>query len=733
MSTADVRIESPSDEKQSGQDEQPPEASPERTGTAEPDGEGAGPSGGTGASGEAPEAGEEDGAWDDGLIARRSRGASAPGERSRSRASALWGADPDPAPADAGGGEAWEFPGASTVPEGRSAGPRTAEAPQRTSTREAQADEDPAEWPPHDADDGRSARKETQDEESGQGRRVAALRRLVDLSRSRIPGRVLAEAQRVLDSAGARGRLPRAYTTVAIAGATGSGKSSLFNALAGTRLSQAGMRRPTTSTPVACSWEIPGAGTVDGLLDRLAIPPSTRRLMRPESDWRGRIDSVARNELEGLVLIDMPDHDSAAAGHREQVDRLLRLVDAVVWVVDPEKYADAVLHERYLRPLAGYAEVTFIVLNQTDRLPGEATDAVLNDLRRLLDEDGMALGEHGEPGARVLATSALVGEGIDELRTELSEFVQEHRAAELRLSADLDGVVERLRPVYTTPGSGAVPSAPAGLTEEVRESFADQLASAAGAVTAGQAAERVWLRHAQRACGTPWAQLQHWYDERQRRSSEVREAAAADVGDGADQDAVAGPSAAGGTTGGSGSACPRVARPAVAHAVRTVVDQAAAGLPEAWRRSVRDAAWRGAAGLPEALDEALRNDAGPEGAAADAAASAGDAAAAERGTQRPVEVPLASDTAKGGGGRAAAPPRPVWWTLAFLGQLGLLALQVLGAVWVLATALGASVGEEWMGVALLIGGMAGGSLLAWGCRFAARGPAAAYGQREELR
>ena len=75
----------------------------------------------------------------------------------------------------------------------------------------------------------------------------------------------------------------------------------------------------------------------------------------------------------------------------------------------------------------------------------------------------------------------------------------------------------------------------------------------------------------------------------------------------------------------------------------------------------------------------------------------------------------------------------MWWALALVGQLGLLALQVLGAVWVLATALGVSFGDEWMGVALLIGGMGGGSLLAWGCRFAARGPAAAYGQREELR
>ena len=769
MSTTDVRADGSSDEKQATSgDTEGGDGSLGETGEAKE----ASASGGdlsreTGAAGEpgdgadvaaGADGDEEAGAWDDGLIARRARGASVPGERQAgSRAAALWGVEPGPASSDAGTADesGWEFAGGA----GRSERQRASDS-HRTSqgslgTGKA-AGRPLTDWPVSDASSAQAYENEAQGEAGSLGRRVAALHRLLDLSRSRIPGSVLVEAQRVLDAAGARKQLPRAYTTVAIAGATGSGKSSLFNALAGTRLSQAGMRRPTTATPVACSWEVPGAGPADGLLDRLAIPASTRRLMRPESDWRGRIDDAARNELEGLVLIDLPDHDSAAEGHREQVDRLLRLVDAVVWVVDPEKYADAVLHERYLRPLAGYAEVTFIVLNQTDRLPGEAKDAVLNDLRRLLDEDGMALGEHGEPGARVLATSALVGEGIDELRTEMGAFVAERRAAGLRLNADLDGIVERLRPVYSTPGQAVAANALPGLTEEVRDDFADQLARAAGAVTAGQASERTWLRLAERACGTPWAQLQHWYDERRSTNSqtevpELADAAAdtdheagahamsgtdiahgvADVGSDVPAAAYApaasgtsgavgasGPAGAAGASRGSGDALPRVSRPAVAHAVRTVVEQAAAGLPEAWHRSVRDAAWRGASGLPEALDEALREEGGPEG----------ECEASER---------TAGNVAKAGRARAAEPApvprRPVWWTLALVGQLMLLALQVLGAVWVLGTALGAGVGEEWMGVALLIGGVLGASLLAWGCRFAARGPAAVYGQREEWR
>ena len=114
----------------------------------------------------------------------------------------------------------------------------------------------------------------------------------------------------------------------------------------------------------------------------------------------GTLRRTAAPELRGLILLDLPDHDSSDTGNRAQVDRMLELVDAVIWVVDPEKYADAVLHERYLRPLAGYAEVMFVVLNQVDRLPGDAADQVVDDLRRLLDEDGLALGEHGEPGRR---------------------------------------------------------------------------------------------------------------------------------------------------------------------------------------------------------------------------------------------------------------------------------------------------------------------------------------------
>ncbi|MYW11317.1 ATP-binding protein, partial [Streptomyces sp. SID2563] len=345
-----------------------------------------------------------------------------------------------------------------------------------------EAEQTPDEAPEEDEDDGRPQVEAYVDSGSPLRPRLDALRELVGLSRARLDRAALAEAGRVLDEAAARQRLSSRHTVVAIAGASGSGKSALFNALAGAQLSETGLRRPTTSSPLACSWTDGAAG----LLDRLAVPGRLRRRPAP--------GAAADEALQGLVLVDLPDHDSAAKGHRDQVDRVLALVDAVIWVVDPEKYADAALHERYLRPLAGHAEVTFVVLNQIDRLPGEAADQVLDDLRRLLDEDGMALGEHGEPGATVLPLSALTGEGVGELRELLGRFVQDRTAATRRLSADVDAAAARLRPVYVAEGRP-------GLGERAREEFTDRLAEAVGAAAAGQAAEREWRRNAGRACG----------------------------------------------------------------------------------------------------------------------------------------------------------------------------------------------------------------------------------------
>ncbi|MER5556035.1 GTPase [Streptomyces sp. NPDC002793] len=522
--------------------------------------------------------------------------------------------------------------------------------------------------------------------------RLDALRELVGLSRARLDGDTLAEAGRVLDEASARQRLSSRHTVVAIAGATGSGKSTLFNALAGVQISDTGLRRPTTSAPIACSWTDGAAG----LLDRLAIPGRLRR--RPVQG------STAVDEaLQGLVLVDLPDHDSAATGHREQVDRVLALVDAVIWVVDPEKYADAALHERYLRPLAGHAEVSFVVLNQIDRLPGEAADLVLDDLRRLLDEDGMPVGEHGEPGATVMPLSALTGAGVGDLRELLGRFVQARTAAARRLSADVDAAAARLRPVYVAEGRP-------GLGERAREEFTDRLADAVGAGAAGQAAEREWRRNAGRACGTPWLRLWRWYEStRQLGGLDLMAQVLAPP-----EEEI-------------------TARQRVEQAVRKLADDAVDGLPAPWAQAVREAAVSGAKGLPEALDELSRRAQAEAGGRSRGRSGSGDTGSAPVGRGGPAGVPGAPAAEARGGGRGGRPPRPAWWPAAVLAQASMTLLQIFGGLWLLGQIVGVLEPGLLVPALLMLAGVVGGPLVEWSCAAAARGPARRYGQEAERR
>ena len=106
------------------------------------------------------------------------------------------------------------------------------------------------------------------------------------------------------------------------------------------------------------------------LLDWLGVLPR-HRFARESA-----LDGDDEAGLRGLVLLDLPDFDSVERTHRLEVDRLLGLVDLMVWVVDPQKYADRVLHDGYLRQFRRHRDVTVVVLNQADRLAPADADRV---------------------------------------------------------------------------------------------------------------------------------------------------------------------------------------------------------------------------------------------------------------------------------------------------------------------------------------------------------------------
>jgi len=276
--------------------------------------------------------------------------------------------------------------------------------------------------------------------------RLAALAELTRLGLARAaadgPGfdpALLRDAEQLLRRSGERMRMSAAHTVVALAGGTGSGKSSLFNALSGATFSPPGVTRPTTRHSHACVWGMEGAAP---LLDWLGVQRRHRY---------GRASALDEGEtsLTGLLLLDLPDHDSVVSGSAALVDRLVKLADMLVWVLDPLKYADAAVHQRYLVPLAGHSAVTTVVLNQSDTLSPEEIDDCAADLRRLLDAEGLL-------DTQVLVTSATTGAGLDELKAVLAVAVAARHAASDRIAADIDVLLDRFA-VYSGEPLAGVP------------------------------------------------------------------------------------------------------------------------------------------------------------------------------------------------------------------------------------------------------------------------------------
>jgi GTP-binding protein EngB required for normal cell division len=402
--------------------------------------------------------------------------------------------------------------------------------------------------------------------------RLDALAKFLRLVDPYLPDADLVAAHTLVERAGTRLALSRDHTVVALAGSTGSGKSSLFNALARLKLSPVGVRRPTTGAAHACVWG--PLEPANRLLDWIGVLPR-QRFIRESA-----LDGDDEAALRGLVLLDLPDFDSIERSHRLEVDRLLGLVDQVVWVVDPQKYGDRILHQAYLSQFSAHSGVTIVVLNQADRLSTADTEIVLGDLRRLLDEDGLS-------GAPVLATSAKQPGMLTELRETLEKTVADRQAALRRLAADLESVSQ---PLMATIGP------PAGEDEVDRATvrqLSDALAASAGVGAVADASAGSYRHRATAATGWPLVR-----GLRKLRPDPLRRLHLAEK---KPTDSV------------STDIVPRTSMPeadaaqksAVGISVRAVADRAAAPLPPMWAPALTTAARSRTADLPDALDRAI--------------------------------------------------------------------------------------------------------------------------------
>jgi len=248
---------------------------------------------------------------------------------------------------------------------------------------------------------------------------LVSLLDLADLAVARSEGVMPAEARRDLAEVVLRARRKFGHVgevlVVALAGGTGSGKSSLINAVLGEDVVLTGVVRPTTDTAVA-------------VVPRLKSDTYTQLLQDLSIDER-----IETSALRSTILVDLPDFDSTEVAHRHVVDAVLPAVDAVIWVFDPEKYSDAVAHGEFLSKLVPYEAQFVFVLNKVDLL-GTDTQRLVEDLTRLLALDGFVDPDvvptiaNGEGVDVSMLVSTLLAR-LDRKRTVVSKLVTDLRLA----------------------------------------------------------------------------------------------------------------------------------------------------------------------------------------------------------------------------------------------------------------------------------------------------------------
>ncbi len=243
-------------------------------------------------------------------------------------------------------------------------------------------------------------------------------------------------AVQVRTDAAARLGFPADAFVIALVGGTGVGKSSLLNGLAGAEVSAASVRRPTTARPVA--W-IPGGldTALRPLLDWLAVDPADVHAAAAPNTPLGPTRRIA--------ILDLPDLDSIELEHRRRVDAVLPRVDAVIWVTDPEKYHDALLHDEILQRWLPRLGRQLVVVNKADRLGAEDGERLRRDLEGDVARFALGAGE-GTERPRVVLASALgaEGAGLDAVRAWLDEGADGKRIVRARLIASIRDTIAAL-------------------------------------------------------------------------------------------------------------------------------------------------------------------------------------------------------------------------------------------------------------------------------------------------
>ncbi|WP_203231336.1 ABC transporter [Nocardioides caldifontis] len=218
-----------------------------------------------------------------------------------------------------------------------------------------------------------------------------------------------------------------------VGGSTGAGKSTLVNSLVRRRVSEPGVLRPTTRSPVLAFNPADA-----GWFDDARILPGLARTSTASRD-PGSLQLVAVDSVPvGLAVLDAPDIDSVEARNRTLASQLLAAADLWLFVTSAARYADQVPWD-FLHAAAERSAAVAVVL---DRIPLGAREEVAGHLRQMLDERGL-------PGSPLFTVAErpvdqdglLPGSAVAEIRGWLDGLAADAQARAAVVRQTLEGAV----------------------------------------------------------------------------------------------------------------------------------------------------------------------------------------------------------------------------------------------------------------------------------------------------
>ena len=221
-----------------------------------------------------------------------------------------------------------------------------------------------------------------------------------------------------------------------VGGSTGAGKSTLVNSVVGRRVTQPGVLRPTTRSPVLVfhpddsDW-----------FDDARILPDLARTTAASTDPRA-LQLVAEPALpQGLAVLDAPDIDSVEQRNRLLAAQLLAAADLWLFVTSAARYADQVPWD-FLHAAADRSTAVAIVL---DRIPHGATEEVAAHLRAMLDERGLHEARLFTVEESPVGADGLLGaDAVHDVRQWLNGLAADSSARGAVVRQTLEGAVRSL-------------------------------------------------------------------------------------------------------------------------------------------------------------------------------------------------------------------------------------------------------------------------------------------------